>query len=92
MYFDYVFEIQFDANILERPFDVMITDYIGLWGIRDADLFGFYKCRIRVLDSFGTDPSCKECRKINAVWTSVCVYMWPPPRLLIISGMMSCVI
>ena len=58
-YFDN-FEIKFSANILEHPFDVMITDYIGLWGIRDADLFGFYKCRIRVLDSFGTDPSCKK--------------------------------
>ena len=50
---------KFNENILEHPFDVMVTDYIGLWGIRDADLFGFYKCRIRVIDSFGTDPSGK---------------------------------
>ena len=45
--------------IVEHPFDVLITDYIGMWGIRDADLFGSYKCRIRVLDSFGTDPLCE---------------------------------
>ena len=49
----------YNPNILEQPFDVMISDYLGLWGIRDADLFGFYKCRIRILDSFGTDPLCK---------------------------------
>ncbi|XP_065898668.1 alpha-1,6-mannosylglycoprotein 6-beta-N-acetylglucosaminyltransferase B-like isoform X2 [Dysidea avara] len=41
---------------IEHPFDVVMTDFIGLWGLRDADLFGYYKCRIRVLDSFGTEP------------------------------------
>ncbi|XP_065898670.1 alpha-1,6-mannosylglycoprotein 6-beta-N-acetylglucosaminyltransferase B-like isoform X2 [Dysidea avara] len=40
----------------EHPFDVVMTDYIGLGGIKDADIFGAYKCRIRILDSFGTDP------------------------------------
>ena len=28
-------------------------------GIRDNGLLGKYKCRIRVLDSFGTEPICK---------------------------------
>jgi len=35
-----------------------MTDYIGLGGIKDANIFGEYKCRIRILDSFGTDPLC----------------------------------
>lgn len=37
-------------------YDVVFTDYIGLFGLRDAQLFPLYKCRIRVIDSFGTEP------------------------------------
>ena len=54
---------------VEHPFDVVMTDFIGLWGLRDADLFGYYKCRIRVLDSFGTEPLCA------CMCVCVCVYV-----------------
>ncbi|XP_019858888.1 PREDICTED: alpha-1,6-mannosylglycoprotein 6-beta-N-acetylglucosaminyltransferase B-like [Amphimedon queenslandica] len=37
-------------------YDLLFTDYMGMLGIRDNGLLGRYKCRIRVLDSFGTEP------------------------------------
>jgi hypothetical protein len=40
-------------------YDVLFTDYIGMFGIYYAGLIGQYKCRIRILDSFGTEPLCK---------------------------------
>ena len=61
-------------DYLEHPFDLVMTDYIGLWGIRDADLFGFYKCRIRVLDSFGTEPLCKWKELLRYVCITYCLY------------------
>ena len=42
----------------EPVFDVLYTDYLGMFGVRDAGLFAPYKCRIRLLDSFGTEPLC----------------------------------
>ena len=64
---------------VEHPFDVVMTDFIGLWGLRDADLFGYYKCRIRVLDSFGTEPLCMHvcvvCMsilRVHNMYTGVC--------------------
>lgn len=37
-------------------YDLVFTDYTGLFGLRDSQHFPMYKCRIRVLDSFGTEP------------------------------------
>ena len=34
-------------------------DYLGMYGIHDAGLIGVYKCRLRILDSFGTEPQCE---------------------------------
>ena len=31
-----------------------------MYGVLDAGLIGQYKCRIRILDSFGTEPICKS--------------------------------
>ncbi len=47
--------------LIELQFDVVFTDYIGLFGLRDSRHFPLYKCRIRVLDSFGTEPICTSC-------------------------------
>jgi len=56
---------------LEQPFDVVFTDYLGLGGIKDADIFGAYKCHIRILDSFGTDPLCMFVCLLANYWASV---------------------
>ena len=39
-------------------FDLLFTDYLGMYGVHQVDLVASYKCRIRVLDSFGTEPKC----------------------------------
>ena len=44
--------------IIGIDYDLLFTDYIGMNGIFDAGLIGKYKCRIRLLDSFGTEPKC----------------------------------
>ena len=40
-------------------YDLLFTDYLGMYGIHDAGLIGVYKCRLRILDSFGTEPQCE---------------------------------
>ena len=40
-------------------YDLVFTDYIGLTVLHVTSLFGACKCKIRVLDSFGTDALCK---------------------------------
>jgi hypothetical protein len=44
------------VSLEKVEFDLVFTDYIGLFGLRDSQHFPMYKCRIRVVDSFGTEP------------------------------------
>ena len=79
----------------EPTYDLLFTDYIGLFALRDSQHFALYKvhvysprvltlshphtltpsqCRIRVLDSFGTEPICELTRPSTGVaFTLVCV-------------------
>ncbi|KAL5494090.1 hypothetical protein EMCRGX_G015362 [Ephydatia muelleri] len=40
----------------DLEFDLIFTDYLGLAAMRENGYYFMYKCRIRVLDSFGTEP------------------------------------
>ena len=31
-----------------------------MYAVHDAQLVGAYKCRLRIVDSFGTEPKCKD--------------------------------
>lgn len=53
------FHIQRVANLVDHTtdyFDLVITDYIGANILSDNSLFGIFRCKIRILDSFGTEP------------------------------------
>ena len=37
-------------------FDVIITDYIGLQGLEQVGILPGHYCKVRVLDTFGSEP------------------------------------
>ena len=37
-------------------YDVIISDYIGLTGLQEFRILPDYYCRVRVLDTFGSEP------------------------------------
>ena len=37
-------------------FDVIFTDYLGLKGLEDSGIIPRHYCKVRVLDSFGSEP------------------------------------
>ena len=41
---------------LGDEFDVIITDYIGLLGLEQNGIIPQHYCKIRVLDTFGSEP------------------------------------
>ena len=41
-------------------YDLLFTDYIGMYCLHDLKIIGIYKCKLRLLDSFGTEPICKQ--------------------------------
>ena len=46
------------STLLTGPqFDIIFSDYIGLEGLKQTGLFNRYQCRIRVLDTFGSEAS-----------------------------------
>jgi len=38
-------------------FDIIFSDYLGLEGLKQTGLFNRYQCRVRVLDTFGSEAS-----------------------------------
>ena len=39
-----------------EDYDVIISDYIGLRGLQGNGILPDYYCRVRVLDTFGSEP------------------------------------
>jgi hypothetical protein len=62
--------LESDVQRKGEDFDVVYTDYIGLHALRDMWLFPTFKvspnvifllqCKLRIVDSFGTEPLCME--------------------------------
>jgi len=59
-------------RLRQKEFDLIFTDYVGSWLIREnlGPTSSHYRCRLRILDSFGTDPEFnyaeyREAKKFN---------------------------
>lgn len=49
-------DIKAISNTEHEEYDIIFTDYIGLNAFREENIFVRYKCKIRVLDVYGTEP------------------------------------
>ncbi|CAH3025888.1 unnamed protein product [Porites evermanni] len=69
-------------RLRQKEFDLIFTDYIGAWllGRHLGPTFSHYRCRLRILDSFGTDPEFnyaeyKHAAKFKSGWGKADVHV-----------------
>ncbi|XP_068704283.1 alpha-1,6-mannosylglycoprotein 6-beta-N-acetylglucosaminyltransferase A-like isoform X2 [Montipora foliosa] len=69
-------------SLRQNEFDLIFTDYIGSWLLRLklGPTASQYRCRLRILDSFGTEPEFnfaeyKDANKYKASWGKADVHL-----------------